>query len=51
MAPKVNKGKGLASSSHGYKRERTTSEEEHEDVSMAPPPLRQYGLRWVTEKE
>ncbi|MCD9638895.1 hypothetical protein HAX54_023067, partial [Datura stramonium] len=51
MAPKVNKGKGLASSSHVSKRERTTSEEEHEDVSMAPLPLRRYGLRWVIEKE
>ncbi|MCD9643798.1 hypothetical protein HAX54_031497 [Datura stramonium] len=51
MAPKVNKGKGLASSSHGSKRARTTSEEEHEDVSMVPQPLRQYGLCWVTEKE
>ncbi|MCD9641464.1 hypothetical protein HAX54_027659 [Datura stramonium] len=51
MAPKVNKGKGLASSSHGSKRTRTISEEEHEDVSMAPPPLRRYSLRWVTKKE
>ncbi|MCD7457650.1 hypothetical protein HAX54_035682 [Datura stramonium] len=30
---------------------RRPSEEEHEDVSMAPPPLRQYGLRWFMEKE
>ncbi|MCD9638893.1 hypothetical protein HAX54_023065 [Datura stramonium] len=51
MSPKVNKGKGLASSSHGSKRARTTSEEDYEYVSMAPSPLRQYGLRWVTEKE
>ncbi|MCE3216319.1 hypothetical protein HAX54_006108 [Datura stramonium] len=40
MAPKVNKGKGVASSSHGSKREKRPSEEEHKDVSMAPPPLR-----------
>ncbi|MCE3051872.1 hypothetical protein HAX54_051090, partial [Datura stramonium] len=51
MAPKVSKGKGMASSSHGSKRERRPSEEEHEDVNIEPPPLRQYGLRWVTEKE
>ncbi|MCD9642064.1 hypothetical protein HAX54_028662 [Datura stramonium] len=51
MAQKINKGKGLASSSQGSKRARTTSEEEHEDVNMAPQPLRRYGLRWVTEKE
>ncbi|MCD7467649.1 hypothetical protein HAX54_005199 [Datura stramonium] len=51
MAPKVNKGNGVASSSHGSERARTTSEEEHGDVNMAPPPLRQYGLRWVTKKE
>ncbi|MCD9559115.1 hypothetical protein HAX54_016848 [Datura stramonium] len=42
MAPKVNKGKGVASSNHGSKRERTTSEEEHGDVNMAPLPLRRY---------
>ncbi|MCE2055024.1 hypothetical protein HAX54_041804 [Datura stramonium] len=51
MAPKVSKGKRVASSRHGSKRERIPSEEEHEDVSMEPPPLRLYGLRWVTEKE
>ncbi|MCD7450373.1 hypothetical protein HAX54_005716, partial [Datura stramonium] len=51
MAQKVNKGKGIASSSHGSKRARRPSEEEHEDVSMAPPPLRRYDLRWVMEKE
>ncbi|MCE3050335.1 hypothetical protein HAX54_046925, partial [Datura stramonium] len=51
MAPKVNKGKGVASSSHGSKRVRRTSEEELEDVRMAPQPLRRYGLRWVTEQE
>ncbi|MCD7467270.1 hypothetical protein HAX54_004599 [Datura stramonium] len=51
MAPKVSKGKGVAFSSHGSERERRPSEEEHEDVDMAPPPLRQYGLRWVAEKE
>ncbi|MCD9646597.1 hypothetical protein HAX54_036578 [Datura stramonium] len=44
-------GKGVASSSHGSKRARRPSEEEHEDVRMAPPTLRRYGLRWVTEKE
>ncbi|MCE3050864.1 hypothetical protein HAX54_048319, partial [Datura stramonium] len=32
-------------------RSRRTSEDEHEDVNMAPPPLRLYGLRSVTEKE
>ncbi|MCD7467527.1 hypothetical protein HAX54_005022, partial [Datura stramonium] len=46
MASKVNKGKGVASSSHGSKRARRPSEEEHEDVRMARPPLRQYGLHW-----
>ncbi|MCD7448530.1 hypothetical protein HAX54_043460 [Datura stramonium] len=51
MAPKVNKGKGVASSIHGSKRARRPNEEEHEDVSMAPPPLRRYGLCWITEKE
>ncbi|MCD7446325.1 hypothetical protein HAX54_002188 [Datura stramonium] len=50
-APNVNKGKGVASSSHGAKRARRPSEEEHEDVRMAPPPKRQYGLRWFTEQE
>ncbi|MCD7472486.1 hypothetical protein HAX54_013736 [Datura stramonium] len=35
MAPKVNKGKCVASSSHGSKTTRRTSEEEHEDVGMA----------------
>ncbi|MCD9639771.1 hypothetical protein HAX54_024492 [Datura stramonium] len=49
MAPKSRKGKGVASSSQGSKRAKRTSEEEHEDVSMAPQPLRHYGLRWVTE--
>ncbi|MCD7469014.1 hypothetical protein HAX54_007629, partial [Datura stramonium] len=51
MVPKVNKGKGLASSSHGSKRERRPSEEEHENVSMAPPPLRRYDCCWDTKKE
>ncbi|MCE3050451.1 hypothetical protein HAX54_047226 [Datura stramonium] len=51
MEPKVNKGKGVGSYSHGSKRSRRTSEDEHEDVRMAPPPLRLYGLRSVTEKE
>ncbi|MCD7452517.1 hypothetical protein HAX54_017204, partial [Datura stramonium] len=51
MAPKVNKGKGVASSSYGSKRERRTSEEKNEDVRMAPYPLRQCRLRWVTKKE
>ncbi|MCD9639613.1 hypothetical protein HAX54_024248 [Datura stramonium] len=46
MTPKVNKGKGVASSSHGSKRARRPNEEEHEDMSMAPQPLRRYGLRW-----
>ncbi|MCE3052353.1 hypothetical protein HAX54_052384 [Datura stramonium] len=51
MAQKVNKGKGLSSSSHGSKRARRTSEEENEDVRMAPQYLRRYGLRWVIEQE
>ncbi|MCD9638283.1 hypothetical protein HAX54_022155 [Datura stramonium] len=42
MAPKVNKGKGVASSIHGSKRARRPSEEEHEVVSMAPPPFRNF---------
>ncbi|MCE5166426.1 hypothetical protein HAX54_019248, partial [Datura stramonium] len=51
MAPEVRKEKGVASSSHGSKRAMRPSEDEHKDVNMAPPPLRRYGLRWVTEKE
>ncbi|MCE3049472.1 hypothetical protein HAX54_044935 [Datura stramonium] len=51
MTPKQSKGKGLASSSHGSKRARRTSEEEHEDVRIAPQPLRRYGLYWVMEQE
>ncbi|MCE3051126.1 hypothetical protein HAX54_048950 [Datura stramonium] len=51
MEPKVNKGKGVASSSHGSKRARILSEDEHEDVNMAPVQLRRYGLHWVIEKE
>ncbi|MCD7450681.1 hypothetical protein HAX54_007967 [Datura stramonium] len=51
MAPKVNKGKGVASSSHGSKRARRPSEDEHENVNMAPPPLRRYGLRWSHGKD
>ncbi|MCE3050563.1 hypothetical protein HAX54_047523 [Datura stramonium] len=51
MAPKVNKGKEVASSSQGSKRERTTSEGEHEDDRITPQPLRRYGLRWITEQE
>ncbi|MCD9558368.1 hypothetical protein HAX54_015718 [Datura stramonium] len=34
MTPKVNKGKGVASSSHGSKRARRPSEEEHQDLRM-----------------
>ncbi|MCD7471492.1 hypothetical protein HAX54_011955 [Datura stramonium] len=33
------------------KRARIPSEEENEDVSMAPPPLRRNGLCWVTERK
>ncbi|MCE0481322.1 hypothetical protein HAX54_039001 [Datura stramonium] len=51
MAPKVNKWKGMASSSHRSKRVRRPSEEEHEDVRMTPPPLRRYRLHWVTKQE
>ncbi|MCD9560991.1 hypothetical protein HAX54_019858 [Datura stramonium] len=32
-------------------RARRPSEQEHEDVTMAPPPLRRYGLHRVMEKE
>ncbi|MCD9644513.1 hypothetical protein HAX54_032768, partial [Datura stramonium] len=48
---KANKGKGVASSSYGSKRARILSEDEHEDVNMAPVQLRRYGLHWVIEKE
>ncbi|MCD9645714.1 hypothetical protein HAX54_034851 [Datura stramonium] len=51
MAPKVNKGKNVASSSDGSKRARRTSEEEHEDVRMEPQQLMRYGLRSVTKQE
>ncbi|MCD7450605.1 hypothetical protein HAX54_007401, partial [Datura stramonium] len=51
MEPKVNKGKELLLQSMGLKRARRPSEEEHEDVSMEPLPLRRYGLRCVKEKQ
>ncbi|MCE3216542.1 hypothetical protein HAX54_006842 [Datura stramonium] len=41
----------MTSSNHGTKRARRISEEEHEDVRMAPQPLRRYWLRWATEQE
>ncbi|MCE3217078.1 hypothetical protein HAX54_010271, partial [Datura stramonium] len=44
MAPKPSKGKGVASSSHGSKRSKRASEEDHEDVSHPSQPLRCYGL-------
>ncbi|MCD7472357.1 hypothetical protein HAX54_013515 [Datura stramonium] len=47
MAPKLSKGKGVASSIHGSKRARRPSKEEHEDMSMAPPPLRRYDLHRI----
>ncbi|MCD7459702.1 hypothetical protein HAX54_041680 [Datura stramonium] len=50
MAPKVNKEKGVASSSHGSKRARRTSDVEYEYMRMTPQPLRRYGLRWVTKR-
>ncbi|MCE3049786.1 hypothetical protein HAX54_045788, partial [Datura stramonium] len=51
IEPKVNKGKGVASSSHGSKRARTPSEDEHEDVNMAPPPLRGVDVTKTKELE
>ncbi|MCD7471462.1 hypothetical protein HAX54_011915 [Datura stramonium] len=51
MSPKVNKGKGVASTSHVSKRARRTGEEKHKDVRMTPQPLRQYRLYWVMEQE
>ncbi|MCD7458389.1 hypothetical protein HAX54_038077 [Datura stramonium] len=51
MTPKSSKGKGVASSSHGSKRSKRASEEEHDDVSIPQQPLRRYGLHWVTEKK
>ncbi|MCD7463677.1 hypothetical protein HAX54_051121 [Datura stramonium] len=51
MVPKLSKGKGVASSIHGSKRERRTSEEEHEDVRIAPQLLRRYGFRWSWRKK
>ncbi|MCD9641115.1 hypothetical protein HAX54_027032 [Datura stramonium] len=51
MAPNVSKGKGVASSSHGSKRARRTSEEDHKDVRMAPRLLRHYGLHWIMKQE
>ncbi|MCE0481829.1 hypothetical protein HAX54_039912 [Datura stramonium] len=51
MAPKFNKAKGVASSSHGNKSSRRTQEEPVEDESMLQQPPRHYGLHWVTEQE
>ncbi|MCD7458307.1 hypothetical protein HAX54_037835 [Datura stramonium] len=51
MAPKVNKGKGVASSNYGNKRSRGTQEAPNEDASMPPQPPRRYGLCWVTKQE
>ncbi|MCE3049373.1 hypothetical protein HAX54_044722, partial [Datura stramonium] len=46
----VNKGKGVASSSHGNKRSRGTQEAPSEDASMPPQPPWHYGLRCVIEQ-
>ncbi|MCD9639165.1 hypothetical protein HAX54_023522 [Datura stramonium] len=51
MAPKVNKGKGVASSSHGNKRSKGTQEAPMEDTSMPQPPPRNYWRCWFTEQE
>ncbi|MCE3215196.1 hypothetical protein HAX54_001227 [Datura stramonium] len=51
MAPKLNKGKGVASSSHGNKRSRETQNAPNEDASMPPQPPRFYGLRRVMGQE
>ncbi|MCD9645769.1 hypothetical protein HAX54_034955, partial [Datura stramonium] len=46
MAPKYNKEKEVASSSHGNKGSRMGQEAPNEDASMQPQPPRRYGLRW-----
>ncbi|MCD7455268.1 hypothetical protein HAX54_027613 [Datura stramonium] len=51
MTPKVNKRKGVGSSSHGNKRSRGFQETPMEDASMPQQPPRCYGLRQVMEKE
>ncbi|MCD7470752.1 hypothetical protein HAX54_010856 [Datura stramonium] len=51
MAPKANKGKGVASSIHGNNRSRMCQEAPNEDANMQPQLPRRHGLRWVTEQE
>ncbi|MCD7468395.1 hypothetical protein HAX54_006503 [Datura stramonium] len=51
MAPIFNKGKGVASLSHGNKRSRGTQEVPMENASMPQQPPRNYGLCWVTKQE
>ncbi|MCD7465476.1 hypothetical protein HAX54_001394, partial [Datura stramonium] len=50
MALKPRKGKGVASSSHGFKRSKRANEEKNEDVSLPQQPLKSFGLRWITEQ-
>ncbi|MCD7447058.1 hypothetical protein HAX54_022408 [Datura stramonium] len=51
MAPKVNKEKGVASSSHGTKRSRETREAPIEDAIIPQQPPWSYGLHRVMEQE
>ncbi|MCE3049655.1 hypothetical protein HAX54_045476 [Datura stramonium] len=48
MAPKPSKGKGVASASHGSKRSKRASEEEHDDVEWR---LEQRGAPVMLRKE
>ncbi|MCD7473024.1 hypothetical protein HAX54_014567 [Datura stramonium] len=51
MVQKPSKGKGVASSNHGLKRPKRTSEEEQDDMTSPEQPLRRYGIHWITEQE
>ncbi|MCE3050519.1 hypothetical protein HAX54_047413 [Datura stramonium] len=51
MAPKANKGKGVASSSHGNKRSRMGQGLPNENTSMPPQPPRNYRVFWITKEE
>ncbi|MCD9646524.1 hypothetical protein HAX54_036411 [Datura stramonium] len=51
MAPKSNKGKGVASSSQGTKRSIFGEEAQTMDASMPQQLSRRYGLYWVIDQE
>ncbi|MCD7448788.1 hypothetical protein HAX54_046324 [Datura stramonium] len=50
MAPKARKGKGVASSRHGFKRSRRAKEEQNEDASMPLQPLRKHVIHVTRER-